>query len=95
MPPSHGFRHGTQSRYARRRKARRWRRARGIDDIEAANAYLPEFAADHNRRFAVAPREAEDAHRPVLHDAGELALILSEHPGIRRADDPLNHQNSK
>ena len=35
--------------------------------------------AEHNRRFAVAPREAEDAHRPVLHDADELALILSEH----------------
>ena len=27
----------------------------------------------------MAPREAEDAHRPVLHDADELALILSEH----------------
>ena len=44
-------------------------RLRGVDDMEAANACLPEFAADHNRRFAVAPREAEDAHRPVLHDA--------------------------
>ena len=40
-----------------------------VDDMEATNAYLPEFVADHNRRFAVAPREAEDTHRPVLHDA--------------------------
>ena len=54
-------------------------RLRGIDDMEAANAYLPEFVADYNRRFGVAPREAEDAHRPVLHDAEELALILSRH----------------
>ena len=54
-------------------------RLKGIDGMEAANAYLPEFMAAHNRRFAVAPREAEDAHRPVLHDAGELALILCEH----------------
>ena len=53
-------------------------RLRGIDGMEAANAYLPEFMADHNRRFAVAPREAEDAHRPVLHDAEELDLILCE-----------------
>ena len=51
----------------------------GIDGAEAANEYLPEFMADYNRRFGVAPRLAEDAHRPVLHDAGELALILSEH----------------
>ena len=51
-------------------------RLRGIDGMEAANAYLPAFMADFNRRFAVAPREAEDAHRPVLHDAAELDLIL-------------------
>ena len=51
----------------------------GIDGAGAANEYLPEFMADYNRRFAVAPLLADDAHRPVLHDAGELALILSEH----------------
>ncbi len=54
-------------------------RLRGIGDIEAANAYLPEFMADFNRRFAVAPRNPADAHRPVLHDARELELILCEH----------------
>ena len=53
-------------------------RLRGIDGMEAANAHLPEFMADHNRRFAVAPREAEDAHRPVLRNAEELDLILCE-----------------
>ena len=51
----------------------------GIDGAGAANECLPEFMADCNRRFAVAPLLADDAHRPVLHDAGELALILSEH----------------
>ena len=35
--------------------------------------------ADFNRRFAVAPRTPEDAHRAVLHDAAELDLILCEH----------------
>ena len=30
-------------------------RLRGITSIEDANAYLPEFMADHNRRFAIKP----------------------------------------
>ena len=53
-------------------------RLRGISDMAAGNAYLPEFMADFNRRFAVAPRDPEDAHRAVLHDARELDLILCE-----------------
>ena len=56
-------------------------RLRGIDGMAAGNAYLPEFMADFNRRFAVAPRNPADAHRSVLHDARELDLILCEqHP---------------
>ena len=43
--------------------------APGHDDMESANAYLPEYMADYNRRFAVAPREPGDAHREVPHDA--------------------------
>jgi len=54
-------------------------RLRGISDMAAANAFLPAFMEGYNRRFAVAPREPADAHRPVLHDAGELALILCPH----------------
>ena len=37
----------------------------GICSLEAANAYLPEFIAAYNERFAVAPRSAESAHRPL------------------------------
>jgi transposase len=40
-------------------------RLRGISSLEAANAYLPEFIAAYNERFAVAPRSAESAHRPL------------------------------
>ena len=54
-------------------------RLRGISDMAAGNAYLPEFMADFNRRFAVAPRNPEDAHRAVLRDAAELDLIFCEH----------------
>ena len=54
-------------------------RLRGIDGMAAGNAYLPEFMADFNGRFAVAPRDPADAHRKVLHETRELDLIFSEH----------------
>jgi hypothetical protein len=52
-------------------------RLRGINTIEAANAYLPEFMKDWDRRFAVEPRSEIDAHRKDLPDAKTLDLILS------------------
>jgi transposase len=39
-------------------------RLRGICSMAEANAYLPEFIADFNSRFAVMPRSPADAHRP-------------------------------
>ena len=48
----------------------------GISDIDSANAYLPEFRQDFNRRFAVAPRSNHDAHRPLL-KTEYLDLILT------------------
>jgi transposase len=41
-------------------------RLQDISDIDTANAFLPEFRADYNRRFAVQPRSTHDAHRPLL-----------------------------
>jgi hypothetical protein len=37
----------------------------GISSLEQANAYLPEFIAAYNARFAVAPRSPESAHRSL------------------------------
>lgn len=37
-------------------------RLQDINDMAHANAWLPHFIADHNRRFAVAARDASDAH---------------------------------
>jgi transposase len=48
----------------------------GISDIDSANAYLPEFRQDFNRRFAVVPRSNHDAHRPLL-KTENLDLILT------------------
>jgi transposase len=50
-------------------------RLRGISDIQAGNAFLPEFRDDFNRRFGVAPRSNHDAHRPLL-KTENLDLIL-------------------
>ena len=54
-------------------------RLRGIDDIQSANAFLPEFITDYNQRFSVAPKTSQNAHRNLLHDSVALNLILSLH----------------
>ena len=51
-------------------------RLRNLSTIEAANAFLPEFRADFNRRFAVPARSTHDAHRPLL-PSDNLDLILT------------------
>jgi len=37
-------------------------RLRGISEIETANAYLPEFVEQYNKRYAVEPKNSADAH---------------------------------
>ena len=54
-------------------------RLQGIDNLEAANVFLPTFMAQYNARFAVAPQTTVDAHRTLLHNPDELALILCLH----------------
>jgi len=41
-------------------------RLRRINNMQEGNAYLPEFMADFNTRFAVSPRSSLNAHRPLL-----------------------------
>jgi transposase len=52
-------------------------RLRDINTMEAANAFLPTFMADYNRRFAVAPRSEINAHRRQLPNLATLDLIFS------------------
>jgi transposase len=51
-------------------------RLRGISSRVEGNAYLPEFMDDFNARFAVTPRDPEDAHRPLL-PQDDLARMLT------------------
>jgi hypothetical protein len=54
-------------------------RLAGINDIAAANAWLPGYMAQHNQRFGVAPRKHADMHRPWTGSAAQLAGICALH----------------
>ena len=51
-------------------------RLRGISNIIDGNAYLSQFMADLNQRFAVEPRSSVNAHRPLT-PKDDLAHILT------------------
>ena len=54
-------------------------RLAGINDRASANAWLPGFMVEHNRRFAVVPGDARDAHSPYPDTPNALTRILSVH----------------
>src|SRR3954466_7703859 len=49
-------------------------RLAGISDREAANAFLPGFLESYNNKFAPAPAQALDLHRPLdgMNDLGDI-----------------------
>ena len=54
-------------------------RLRRINNIQQGNAYLPDFLADFNTRFAVSPRSSLDAHRPLTtHQDLDQILVWQE-----------------
>jgi hypothetical protein len=55
-------------------------RLRGISDVDAANAFLPEFMADYHRRFARAPADGHDAHRALQPDEDLDAILVWKEP---------------
>jgi hypothetical protein len=54
-------------------------RLAGIDTLEQANSWLPEYLREHNRRFAVKARSEQDMHRPWTGTMPALADICSLH----------------
>ena len=52
-------------------------RLAGINNMAEANAWLPAYIADYNRRFAVVPKDPHDAHLPYQGTAEELTRTLS------------------
>jgi transposase len=54
-------------------------RLAGISNMNDANAWLAAYLAEHNARFAVAPRESADMHRRWGQSAHELSRICALH----------------
>ena len=52
-------------------------RLAGINNMDEANAWLPVYIADYNRRFAVEPKDPQDAHLPYQGTEEELMRTLS------------------
>lgn len=53
-------------------------RLKSINSIDAANAFLPEFISDYNKRFAIEPVCSEDAHRKTIPEPEVLDLLFSK-----------------
>jgi hypothetical protein len=51
-------------------------RLQAISTIDAANAFMPTFIEDFNRRFGKLPRDRHDAHRPIRADE-DLGAIFA------------------
>lgn len=68
-------------------------RLRGISSLAAGNRYLPEFMADFNGRFAVVPRDAVDAHRPLLPQDNLARLLTVQELRTLSKNLTLNYQN--
>lgn len=61
-------------------------RLEGIATIEAANAFLPGYMARHNQRFAKAPFDPLDVHRPLApHDDLKAEMVWREQRTVTQA----------
>lgn len=52
-------------------------RLKSINDLDTANAFLPEYIADYNKRFAVEAASPKDAHRKTVPEPAVMDLLFS------------------
>lgn len=61
-------------------------RLEGISTIAEANAFLPGYMTRHNQRFAKAPFDPRDVHRPLaLHDNLKAEMVWREQRTVTQA----------
>jgi transposase len=68
-------------------------RLQRINTYQEANAYLPLFLECYNRKFAVLPRSADDAHAPLDPEI-DLDFLFSVHDSRIISKDLLIHYNN-
>ena len=54
-------------------------RLASVDSMESANEFLTTYIPKHNKRFAVAPADAADAHQPSDLTSTQLAQVCAVH----------------
>ena len=61
-------------------------RLQGISDKAAANAFLPTFQTDYNKRFGKPPKSAHNAHRPLSNtDDLDRVFTWQEHRKVTKS----------
>ena len=68
-------------------------RLRAISDMTQGNLYLPEFIADFNQRFAVAPRSTHNAHRPLTSQENLAHILVWQEPRTLSKNLTLQFKN--
>ena len=63
-----------------------------IATIDAANAFVPQYIEQHNRRFAVAPSNDEDAHRALAQPQRLARILVTKTPRKLSKDMTFQHR---
>jgi len=66
----------------------------GVSTMEDGNAFLPTFMADYNARFAKAPSNAKDLHRPMTPGIGWVKHSPGAPSGPCRSPSPFSTTTS-
>lgn len=68
-------------------------RLKGIKTMDEANAYLPEYIEIFNRKFAVAPKDNADVHRPLLTTERLDEILCEKHKRILSKQLTVSYKN--
>lgn len=68
-------------------------RLRKINTIKKANQYLPKFMKQFNQKFAVKPKNPEDAHRPLLPTENLEAILVKKQQRTLSSNLELQYLN--